>query len=332
MASVFTITAAATSLALDPSRRGQVVLSVANSSGRALRGRARVVPLNAAAAPWLSILGEAERSFAVAEVHQFTVAAAVPPDAPAGGYPFRLDLVAEDRPNEDFSQGPSIALDVPARAPRPFPWWLVAVGVAVLLLVGAVVIWLTRPPDGLPAASLTATAEANATAIAGQVATQVAATQAASAQEATRVAATQAVANVTATAEAVATQVAARRSQYNGTWRNDDPNTDGITRLVITNAGAAITVHGFGKCAPTDCDWGTRTATFSNEPFMILFQFSGGLTHRLTLFREGTKLRVVDIGSSSGTNTYYFSRVLTPVFEDPKVKIVDADPKAKANP
>ena len=41
-----------------------------------------------------------------------------------------------------------------------------------------------------------------------------------------------------------------------GTWVNEDSNTKGITRLVITQAGNSYEVQGFGKCHPTDCDWG----------------------------------------------------------------------------
>jgi hypothetical protein len=41
-----------------------------------------------------------------------------------------------------------------------------------------------------------------------------------------------------------------------GTWINQDPNTGGNTRFEIDEAGGAVVVHAFGKCHPTDCDWG----------------------------------------------------------------------------
>jgi hypothetical protein len=44
-----------------------------------------------------------------------------------------------------------------------------------------------------------------------------------------------------------------------GTWVNTNQNTGGITRLVVTPSGSALRIQVFGKCHPTDCDWGTTT-------------------------------------------------------------------------
>ena len=41
-----------------------------------------------------------------------------------------------------------------------------------------------------------------------------------------------------------------------GHWVNSDPATRGLVKMDITAAGAAITVHAFGACTPTPCDWG----------------------------------------------------------------------------
>jgi hypothetical protein len=41
-----------------------------------------------------------------------------------------------------------------------------------------------------------------------------------------------------------------------GTWVNVDHHTRGIVRLVIAASGSEITLHGFGACSPTPCDWG----------------------------------------------------------------------------
>ncbi len=98
-------------------------------------------------------------------------------------------------------------------------------------------------------------------------------------------------------------------SQYAGNWYNDNMNTNGITRLDVTNAGQSLTVHGYGSCSPSDCDWGTHTGTFNGEPFSILFDLS--TNHQLTfsLNNAGDQLKVVDVGSASGSNTYYFHRL-----------------------
>jgi len=44
---------------------------------------------------------------------------------------------------------------------------------------------------------------------------------------------------------------------WTGTWTNTDANTNSTTRLVVTRNEGKLIVHGFGKCHPTDCDWGT---------------------------------------------------------------------------
>lgn len=133
---------------------------------------------------------------------------------------------------------------------------------------------------------------------------------------ATATSGTQGVANATATANAqgianaTATAVA-QVSQFNGTWLNDDANTAGIPGLIIKNSGQIITVHGYGACQPTYCDWGTRNGTYASSPFMVLFDFGNGLTHQLAIsFADGggTHLQVVDTGSSSGVHTYFFHR------------------------
>jgi len=103
-------------------------------------------------------------------------------------------------------------------------------------------------------------------------------------------------------------ELAKRAAQYSGTWLNDDPNTIDILKLVISNVGQTLTVHGYGACDPT-CDWGIRSGMFNGEPFTILFTFSDGSTRRLTMTlnnAEGTKLKVVDLDSSIGSSSINF--------------------------
>lgn len=45
-------------------------------------------------------------------------------------------------------------------------------------------------------------------------------------------------------------------AQLAGTWVNCDHATRGLVRLMIAASGHEITVHGFGACSPTPCDWG----------------------------------------------------------------------------
>lgn len=46
-----------------------------------------------------------------------------------------------------------------------------------------------------------------------------------------------------------------------GTWVNSDHATRGLVRLMIAAKGKEITVHGFGACSPTPCDWGQVNGT-----------------------------------------------------------------------
>jgi hypothetical protein len=42
-----------------------------------------------------------------------------------------------------------------------------------------------------------------------------------------------------------------------GMWKNVDPNTGGLVKIVLGWAAGALTVHAFGACHPTPCDWGS---------------------------------------------------------------------------
>lgn len=57
----------------------------------------------------------------------------------------------------------------------------------------------------------------------------------------------------------------AQISQFEGNWENVDANTSGVTRLNIKTLNLfgikIVTLRTFGKCHPTDCDWGTVSAT-----------------------------------------------------------------------
>jgi len=41
-----------------------------------------------------------------------------------------------------------------------------------------------------------------------------------------------------------------------GTWNACDAATRNLVRIVVAPSGAEITVHAFGACTPTPCDWG----------------------------------------------------------------------------
>ena len=146
MPSPFSITSATNGLRLDDQRQGRTTFTVFNAAGRPLGGRAHLVPDDEAASSWLSLEGEAERSFAIAAAEQYVVEVAVPKDAAAGSYRFRLDMVDVANPDEGHVQGPAVTFEA-AEVVVVEPWWkekmwMILVAVGVLVLGGIAAIFL----------------------------------------------------------------------------------------------------------------------------------------------------------------------------------------------
>ena len=49
-----------------------------------------------------------------------------------------------------------------------------------------------------------------------------------------------------------------------GAWNNENPDTRGITRVVVRRGEAGIVAHAWGACSPVDCDWGDANVTVWN--------------------------------------------------------------------
>lgn len=54
-----------------------------------------------------------------------------------------------------------------------------------------------------------------------------------------------------------------------GTWKNVDVNTGSVTRVVVTNNSTKVQC--FGKCSPSDCDWGTVNLTPNGTKYKAVF-------------------------------------------------------------
>jgi hypothetical protein len=148
----FTVTAAGQRVNLDASGAAQAPFTVTNTSVQTLRGRLLTRPKEPAKAEWLSIVGESTRDFGPNAAEQVVVQLNVPPTTPPGTYSFRLDAVSEVAPDEDFTEGPSVAFEVAAAVPPPkkkFPWWIfIVIGAVVLLIIIGVVVWLLTKDNG----------------------------------------------------------------------------------------------------------------------------------------------------------------------------------------
>jgi hypothetical protein len=50
-------------------------------------------------------------------------------------------------------------------------------------------------------------------------------------------------------------------NRFNGTWKNIDPETGGLTNLRIEVKGTRIGIWAWGRCHPQDCAWGYAEGT-----------------------------------------------------------------------
>jgi hypothetical protein len=50
-------------------------------------------------------------------------------------------------------------------------------------------------------------------------------------------------------------------SAFIGAWKNVDPNTRSLVEIDITGTATGLTVHPWGACSPTPCDWGSQMVT-----------------------------------------------------------------------
>ncbi len=155
MAKSFAVTTTATdTLKGDAKGHAEALFTVTNTTPRPIRGIVKAKALGDTKQEWLSIAGDTERDFAAGATQQFTVGfdaagAAQPPpatpsaaragsSAPAGKYPFRLDVASARNKDEDFTEGPTVNVEVAAAATpakKSFPLWIIFVILGVVLLI-----------------------------------------------------------------------------------------------------------------------------------------------------------------------------------------------------
>jgi hypothetical protein len=190
MAKSFTMTTNATdTLKVDAKGHADALFVVTNATARPVRGMARAKPLGDTKREWLTINGETERDFGGGATEQFTVNFDAP-GAPKGKYPFRLDVASALNPDEDFTEGPTVNVEIAGPPPPPPPngggppkWLIFVIIGVVVLIIGGVVLFLilrsrgTKPeeetPTPTPVASATATPTETATATPTVTATPV---------------------------------------------------------------------------------------------------------------------------------------------------------------
>jgi hypothetical protein len=142
MPRAFDITTTTESVNLSATGQGELAFTASNALHAAVRVRATVVMDGQARPEWARISGEAERDLAPDGTQQFTVKFQTPAGTAPGRYTFHLLVTNVANPDEQYAAGPTVAFvvpEAPAPHPKPFPWWLVALAVGVLLIVGVVV-------------------------------------------------------------------------------------------------------------------------------------------------------------------------------------------------
>ena len=145
MAKTFAITTAKPSCTLDASRSGSVSFTVTNTTDKPARGQLKIKPLAGAQASWFQLQGVAERDFTASGTEQVGVKIAVPASVKPGDYSFRLDAISVAEPDDDFTEGQAVSLQVSqaeVKPPPKFPWWILVAIVVVVAIVGGVVAWL----------------------------------------------------------------------------------------------------------------------------------------------------------------------------------------------
>lgn len=82
------------------------------------------------------------------------------------------------------------------------------------------------------------------------------------------------------------------QARFVGAWCNNDFNTRENTRILIYIDGENLKVHMWGRCHPTECDWGEVTATAApNDGNSISLVWNKGFavkTQMLTLDVDGS--------------------------------------------
>ncbi|MDZ8055308.1 MAG: hypothetical protein RMX68_000265 [Aulosira sp. ZfuVER01] len=119
-----------------------------------------------------------------------------------------------------------------------------------------------------------------------------------------------------ALAAALVSPALAAPADFVGTWVNKDSNTRGVTRLVVTSAGGnKLNIQVFGKCHPTDCDWGTTSVTTyglnvqdTNHTYATANYNKGFSNTLLTLDHAGSQIMLQSFTQfldNSGRQNYY---------------------------
>jgi hypothetical protein len=77
--------------------------------------------------------------------------------------------------------------------------------------------------------------------------------------------------------------------QFVGSWKNENPQTEGVTRLEIMNPLGRVSIHLWGNCRPTECDDGVHPLSVDSDNALTFdYTFRDAIVEkgRLTMLGE----------------------------------------------
>ena len=84
-------------------------------------------------------------------------------------------------------------------------------------------------------------------------------------------------------------------ASFVGTWVNTNPNARGMIKFVITkNRLRGYMFHGYGKCSPTPCDWGSVPLVLYSNSVSSLNDIAGTSKYNFTFKNTLVTLRLVN--------------------------------------
>jgi hypothetical protein len=155
MGNIFAITTTTNDIKADAAGKASAIFTVTNTSNKPIRGIARSKALGSTQQDWLDVKGETEMDFGAGGTQQFTVNFKAT-GAPAGKFPFRLDVASATNSDEEFTEGPTVNVET-AATPAPAVkkgsslWIVIIVIVGLALLVLAGILFLVLRGDKTPA-------------------------------------------------------------------------------------------------------------------------------------------------------------------------------------
>jgi len=167
MATIVEISAVETTIHCDEKGNAEQKITIHNTSGRELRLGARVRIDSPGKSEWVGSIVQSDRKKATEwELGaNDTIQLSIPikaEGAPEGQYGFRVEVYSTDAPGEEYAISNMLAFKVSGKkvepvkvakeVKKPFPVWIIAVIVGVLVVVGGGVAWFmtgedTRVPD-----------------------------------------------------------------------------------------------------------------------------------------------------------------------------------------